>query len=254
VLKAALEKDLAWLTDIVLENSVITPELISLLARTAHNNELVDMLDKPKRPKFLSNVQTVKKSKRGLLGAVNGKPILEIADEPLRFVDIIASLVEKGHKSHEIIQLISLMQNKVEMARPKPDDVDSTDETMYIQDDLDYRELFAIFLVRRKLTLLRYLFTLDEKDFKFDYELFLKSLELEAYDMAALLYKEFFRLFRDVASLEQAITSVISSFSKNNGMLDYKCYLVRQFTEKMQLRHAKMFLDNVQLKVKNQSK
>ena len=56
MLRAALEKDLAWLTDIVLENSVITPELISLLASTGHNNELVDMLDKPKRPKFLSNV------------------------------------------------------------------------------------------------------------------------------------------------------------------------------------------------------
>jgi len=55
VLTAALEKDLAWLTDIVLENSVITPELISILASTGHNNEIVDMLDKIKRPKFVSS-------------------------------------------------------------------------------------------------------------------------------------------------------------------------------------------------------
>ena len=37
-------------------------------------------------------------------------------------------------------------------------------------------------------------------------------------------------------------------------MLDYKCYLVRQFTEKMLLRHARNLLDNLQLKIKSQSK
>ena len=71
--------------------------------------------------------------------------------------------------------------------------------------------------------------------------------------MAALLYKEFFRLLREEmppGELEQTIISVISSFNKNNGMLDYKCYLVRQFTEKMLLRHAKNLLDNLQLKIK----
>ena len=36
---------------------------------------------------------------------------------------------------------------------------------------------------------------------------------------------------------------VVSSFSKHNAMLDFKCYLVRKFLDKFQLRHAKQFLE-----------
>lgn len=81
-------------------------------------------------------------------------------------------------------------------------------------------------------------------------------MELEAYDMGALLYKEFFRIMRDInpGELEQAITSICSSLNKNNGLLDQKCYLVRQFINKMLLRHAKNLLDNLALKVAQQSK
>jgi hypothetical protein len=54
-------------------------------------------------------------------------------------------------------------------------------------------------------------------------------LELEAYDMAALLFKEFFRVLRNMTphQFEQAILAIVSSYNKNNGMLDFKAYLVR---------------------------
>ena len=51
------------------------------------------------------------------------------------------------------------MQNKVEMAKPKPGIED--DDTLYIQDDLNYSELFSLFISKRKLTLLRFLFGLN---------------------------------------------------------------------------------------------
>lgn len=52
--------------------------------------------------------------------------------------------------------------------------------------------------MKRKIKLLRLMFTLDRKVFDFHPELFLMALELEAYDMAALLFKEFFRVLREM--------------------------------------------------------
>lgn len=63
----------------------------------------------------------------------------------------------------------------------------------------------------------------------------MRCLELEASDMAALVYKEFFRLIRqiDAHSEETILSSLVASFSKQNGMVEFKCYLVRQFSERM---------------------
>ena len=98
---------------------------------------------------------------------------------------------------------------------------------------LDYEELFKLFIIKRKIKLLRFLFSLDRKVFDFHADLFLKALELDAYDMAALLFKEFFRLLRhmDPKQSEFAVSHIVSSYTKNNGMLDFKAYLARQFTE-----------------------
>lgn len=82
-------------------------------------------------------------------------------------------------------------------------------------------------------------------------ELFLRALELEAIDVAALIYREFFRLLRDVTPHEEELilTSLVSSFSKSNGMLEFKCFLVRQFSERLLLRHARRLLDTLDLKI-----
>ena len=51
--------------------------------------------------------------------------------------------------------------------------------------------------------------------------------------MAALLYKEFFRLLRNMTAkeVEMAVQQIVSSYNRANGMLDFKAYLVRQFIE-----------------------
>jgi hypothetical protein len=74
--------------------------------------------------------------------------------------------------------------------------------------------------------------------------------------MAALIYREFFRLIREVTPYEEELilTSLVSSFAKSNGMLEFKCFLVRQFSERLQLRHARRLLDTLDLKIKAKNK
>jgi hypothetical protein len=54
---------------------------------------------------------------------------------------------------------------------------------------LDYKAIFALFVKQRNITLIRFLLTKQE----FQRKWFIVALEEEAYDMAALLHKEFFR-------------------------------------------------------------
>lgn len=68
------------------------------------------------------------------------------------------------------------------------------------KDDLreqpDFKGLFTLFVRQRKITLLRYLFSAEVakvSSFKFTGDLFVVALEQEAYDIAALLHKEFFK-------------------------------------------------------------
>ena len=146
------------------------------------------------------------------------------------------------HTNAEIVEMIGLMKNKVDEGKPPG--------------LLNFEDLFKLFVVKRKIKLLRYLFSQDRKVFDFRAELFLKALELEAYDMAALLFKEFFRLLRNMTSQESefAVSQIVSSYNRANGMIDFKAYLVRQFSEQMQLRHARALLDAIRNKVKTVSK
>lgn len=119
-----------------------------------------------------------------------------------------------------------------------------------MSEELDYDQLFSLFVVRRKIKLLRFLFV--QKGFKFTINLFLRTLDLEAYDISALLHKEFFRMIRNVNKhdLEEIINCVITSFNKSNGMIDYKCYLARQFVDKMQQRHTRQLINLIDNKAK----
>ena len=123
----------------------------------------------------------------------------------LEFVDVIESMIDSSeHSNTDIIEMVRLMQNEMDRLKsrhsyqqPKKkfggdDDDDDDDDASR----LNYEELFKLFIVKRKIKLLRFLFSLDRKVFDFHPDLFLKTLELEAYDMAALLFKEFFRLLR----------------------------------------------------------
>jgi hypothetical protein len=63
-------------------------------------------------------------------------------------------------------------------------------------DQLNYNVLFRIFVKLRKIKLLRYLFG-QKMEFEFNVSIFIMTLEEDAYDLAALLHKEFSFLMRD---------------------------------------------------------
>lgn len=118
-------------------------------------------------------------------------------------------------------------------------------------------QLFCLFVTKRKISLLRFMFSLPSSQFEgFTIQIFIKTLELDAIDIAALLYKEFFRLIRMFSPNDEEVilTSIISSFAKSNGMLEFKCYLVRQFSERMLQRHARRLFDTLDLKIQQKNK
>jgi hypothetical protein len=116
--------------------------------------------------------------------------------------------------------------------------------------EFSYRDMFRLFVQKRKVKLLRYLFQLHN-DFDFSPELFVESLELEAYDIAALLFKEFFRSMRDrtASETEYIITILVSSLNKNNGLIEFKTFLLRSYLEHFSLRHAKQLVEVLEQKV-----
>jgi len=254
VLKVALERDLTFITEAVLDRAVITSQLLNQLLREEQQNMIVELMFRSRRPLFISD--------QLIMGGVaalkpresrEGRPDFGLTKK-LQFPDIIESMINLGRfKSAEIIDMMRLMQQRVEQAKPRRVSIHNDDDPEKL---LDYEDLFKLFIVKRKVKLLRFLFSLSRDIFDFHADLFLKALELEAYDMAALLFKEFFRQLRNMEpqQLEFAISHIVSSYNRANGMIDFKAYLVRQFTEQMQLRHARTLLDAIRNKVKTVSK
>ena len=96
-LNILLEKDLEKLTEIMLEQSVITPELISILIKHNQSKLVIGLLDRPIRPKFINTVGQMGKKKTNVNLGVEHK---------IRFHDVVVSMLDKGHKSYEIIDLL----------------------------------------------------------------------------------------------------------------------------------------------------
>lgn len=130
----------------------------------------------------------------------------EDIERDLKFLDIVNAALDSKENSRSIVELIKLMKNEL--------------QSQFFEDakeQLNHRELYRLFIQRRKIKLIRYLFTL-QNEFDFSNSLFIEALELEAYDMGALLYKEFSRRLRQTnKDNEYIITILISSLNKNNG-------------------------------------
>ena len=108
-------------------------------------------------------------------------------------------------------------------------------------DQLNYRNLFRIYVKLRKIKLLRYLFNL-KMEFEFNVSIFIIALEEDAYDIAYLIHKEFSYLMRENSNEENRliISNCISSINKVNqgaGMIEEKCYLIREYIEFFQFMY-----------------
>ena len=56
----------------------------------------------------------------------------------------------------------------------------------------NFRKLFLLFVIKRNFFLINFLFQkMEEREFKFDYTLFLACLYNDAYDIAIMMHKDF---------------------------------------------------------------
>jgi len=116
----------------------------------------------------------------------------------------------------------------------------------------DMREMFLLFAIKRKIKLMSFL--INDANFNMDFREshFLDVLENSAYDMAALLLREYFLKLNDEA--EKTINLLVNSFSETNGMLESKSYILKRYITKMTYEQATSFLDAVEKGVKNTSR
>lgn len=98
-------------------------------------------------------------------------------------------------------------------------------------DPNDMREMFLLFAIKRKIKLMSFL--INDKDFNMEFaeDNFIDVLENSAYDVAALLNREYFLILND--KTEKITTLLINSFSESNGMLESKAYLLKRFIGRM---------------------
>ena len=137
VLKVALERDLTFITNIVLDKAVISPQLLSLLLQDQQQNIIVSLVTRPDRPLFISNQMGIALKKKDARIAPN-------VTKKLTFVDVVESMIDSGvHTNNEVIELIGLMQNAVDRINSRSSQVagigNNDDEPPKY---LDYEELF----------------------------------------------------------------------------------------------------------------
>ena len=113
---------------------------------------VIGLLDKPIRPKFIDTASGLGKRKTKVNTGLEHK---------IRFIDIVISMLDKGHKSYEIIDLIKMLANYIDAAKPKAqyNEMENDEPERTIHDELNYNELFELFITRRKIRLLRFIFS-----------------------------------------------------------------------------------------------
>jgi hypothetical protein len=161
----------------------------------------------------------------------------------INVLDIINQAMDHNIKTKNIITLLQLMSYEIQVMKV-PDHM--------VQ--LNYKEFFKVFVKKRKIKLLRYLFS-QKIEFEFSAHIFILALEEDAYDLATLMHDEFSYLMRDnsVEEKKQIVNHIVSSLNKTTnqgaGMIDQKCYLIREYLDYFQLRNARTMLDFIDKKV-----
>ena len=102
VLKVSLERDFVFMTELVLDSAILTPNHIKTLLDENQMRLLINLINRPNVPKY-TNQQSLKFKLEPINGTGN-----------LKFFDIIETALDFNFKSYVSIDLIKLMQNEVE--------------------------------------------------------------------------------------------------------------------------------------------
>ncbi len=94
-------------------------------------------------------------------------------------------------------------------------------------DSVDLRELFLMFAIKRKLKLMSHLINSEDFALEFQEANFVDVVENDVFDVAVLLYREYFLLIN--GERDKIASLLVHGFTKANGQLESKCFLLRRF-------------------------
>ncbi len=84
-----------------------------------------------------------------------------------------------------------------------------------------------VFAIKKKLKLMSHMINSNDFNMTFTEENLVDVIENEIYDMAVLLFREYFLLVKD--QKDKITTLLVQSFQKANGLIESKCFLLRRF-------------------------
>ena len=82
-------------------------------------------------------------------------------------------------------------------------------------DEVDARELFLMFSMKRKLKLMSHMINSEDFSLEFTEENFIDVIENDVFDMGVLLYREYF--LKITKKQDKICTLLVNSFGKANG-------------------------------------
>jgi hypothetical protein len=125
-------------------------------------------------------------------------------------------------------------------------------QLMYLKHFLNSREIFVLFAVKRKVRLMSYLINSMELNFNFKPYLILDVLANDVYDIALLLYREYFLKFSD--QIYTKIINYMTTAFMKTGQTEEKCYLYIRLIDRVTLDDATKLTNVILNRVSNQSK
>lgn len=142
-----------------------------------------------------------------------GRSAAPMEDRTIKLVDFIQVMLELKWRTKEIKEVLINYSKKGKI------------------ESVDIRELFLMFAVKRKIKLMSMLINSDEFQMDLHEDNFIDVIENDAYDMGVLLYREYFLLINK--QHEKIINLLVNSFTKTNGLLEAKSFLIKKFFNKM---------------------
>ncbi|CAI2363473.1 unnamed protein product [Moneuplotes crassus] len=125
-------------------------------------------------------------------------------------------------------------------------------QLIFLKHFINYRELFVLFAVRRKVRLISFLMNSADLNFKFKPYLILDVLANDVYDITLLLYREYFLQLSGKTN-RKIIRYLTMSFMKT-GQTEEKCWLYMRFIDKVTLEQATNLIKALSLRTSHQSK
>ena len=155
-------------------------------------------------------------------------------DRQIRLVDFIQIMLELKWSTDEIKEVLKKYYSK--------SDINVTDA----------RELFLLFTMKRKLKLMSHMINNDDFNLEFKEANFIDVIENDVFDMGVLLYREYFLEIKE--DQDRIARLLVNGFSKANGQLEAKAFLMKRFISHMTYDVGQKFVEIIEQRVFDKSR